>query len=63
VLLTKSPLQSSNRLGVSAAGALRQIVEVLRFVCNFGPWICTYKCALRVWPDLDGHSNQELRYA
>jgi exodeoxyribonuclease X len=28
-----------------------------------GPWICTYKCALRVWPELDGHSNQELRYA
>ena len=27
------------------------------------PWICTYKCSLRVWPDLDGHSNQELRYA
>ena len=30
---------------------------------DLGPWICTYKCALRVWPDLDGHSNQELRYA
>jgi len=30
---------------------------------NLGPWICTYKCALRVWPQLDGHSNQELRYA
>jgi exodeoxyribonuclease X len=30
---------------------------------NPSPWICTYKCALRVWPELDGHSNQELRYA
>ena len=30
---------------------------------ELGPWICTYKCALRVWPELDGHSNQELRYA
>jgi exodeoxyribonuclease X len=30
---------------------------------DLGPWICTYKCALRVWPELDGHSNQELRYA
>jgi exodeoxyribonuclease X len=30
---------------------------------ELGPWICTYKCALRVWPHLDGHSNQELRYA
>ena len=25
-------------------------------------WICTYKCALRVWPDAPGHSNQGLRY-
>jgi len=25
-------------------------------------WICTYKCALRVWPDLISHSNQALRY-
>jgi exodeoxyribonuclease X len=30
---------------------------------ELGPFICTYKCALRVWPELDGHSNQELRYA
>jgi exodeoxyribonuclease X len=30
---------------------------------QLAPWICTYKCALRVWPELDGHSNQELRYA
>lgn len=26
------------------------------------PWICTYKCALRVWPDAPRHSNQFLRY-
>lgn len=25
-------------------------------------WVCTYKCALRVWPDLPSHSNQFLRY-
>jgi exodeoxyribonuclease X len=25
-------------------------------------WACTYKCALRVWPDLLSHSNQALRY-
>jgi exodeoxyribonuclease X len=25
-------------------------------------WICTYKCALRVWPEAPGHSNQVLRY-
>jgi exodeoxyribonuclease X len=25
-------------------------------------WVCTYKCALRVWPDLESYSNQALRY-
>jgi exodeoxyribonuclease X len=25
-------------------------------------WVCTMKCALRVWPDAPGHSNQVLRY-
>ena len=27
-----------------------------------GNWICTYRCALRIWPDLPAHSNQFLRY-
>ncbi len=26
------------------------------------PWLCTYRCALRLWPDLPSHSNQALRY-
>ena len=30
---------------------------------ELGPWICTYKCALRVWPEFEGHGDQELRYA
>lgn len=25
-------------------------------------WICTWKCALRLWPDLPSFSNQMLRY-
>ncbi len=25
-------------------------------------WICTYKCALRVWPDAPSHGNQALMY-
>jgi exodeoxyribonuclease X len=25
-------------------------------------WACTYKSALRIWPDLPSHSNQALRY-
>ena len=26
------------------------------------PWICTWKCALRLWPDAPSFSNQVLRY-
>lgn len=26
------------------------------------PWICTLRCAYRVWPDAPSHSNQALRY-
>lgn len=26
------------------------------------PWLCSYKAALRVWPDAPGHSNECLRY-
>jgi exodeoxyribonuclease X len=26
------------------------------------PWVCTYKCALRLWKDAPSHSNQALRY-
>jgi exodeoxyribonuclease X len=25
-------------------------------------YVCTYKCALRAWPDAPSHSNQALRY-
>lgn len=25
-------------------------------------WICTWRCALHVWPDAPSHSNQVLRY-
>ena len=24
--------------------------------------MCTYKCALRLWPELPSHSNQVIRY-
>lgn len=31
---------------------------------HFGsaPWVCTYKVALRAWPDAPGHNLQTLRY-
>ena len=27
-----------------------------------GKWICTYRCALHLWPEAPRHSNQTLRY-
>lgn len=33
------------------------------FLPMLGPWVCTYKCALRAWPDFTKHSNQAIRYA
>lgn len=33
-----------------------------RDVVGEAPVICTYKCALRAWPDAPSHSNQSLRY-
>jgi exodeoxyribonuclease X len=26
------------------------------------PWICTYRCAKKIWPNAPGYSNQVLRY-
>lgn len=26
------------------------------------PWLCTYRCALRQWPDAPAHNNEALRY-
>lgn len=26
------------------------------------PWLCTWKCACRAWPEAPGHGNQVLRY-
>jgi exodeoxyribonuclease X len=26
------------------------------------PWICTYKCSMKQWPDAPSHTNQALRY-
>lgn len=34
----------------------------LKFYTPPGPVICTYKCALRAWPDAPSHSNGALRY-
>ena len=31
-------------------------------LCGGAAWICTWKCALRLWPGLTSYSNQMLRY-
>jgi exodeoxyribonuclease X len=31
-------------------------------ITHCAPWICTYKAALRIWPEAPLHSNQGLRY-
>jgi len=40
-------------------------VEYDSAVLGLGPdqvWICTYKCALRQWPDAPSHKNEVLKY-
>ncbi|MDX7950273.1 DNA polymerase III subunit epsilon [Lichenihabitans sp. Uapishka_5] len=51
--------------GVAALAAHRAAFE--QRYCRPGltggaDWICTWKCALRLWPDLPRFSNQMLRY-
>ena len=51
--------------GIAALGAHRAAFEQRycrpRFTGGVD-WICTWKCALRLWPDLPRFSNQMLRY-
>lgn len=51
--------------GVQALAAHRAAFEQRYCAPKFtggAAWICTWKCALRLWPDLSGFSNQMLRY-
>ncbi len=46
-------------------GADYYVAHNAKFDSQFLPfdnWICTMKCAARVWPDAPGYSNQVLRY-
>ena len=51
--------------GVLALAAHRAAFEQ-RFctprLTHGAPWVCTWKCALRLWPELPRFSNQMLRY-
>ncbi len=51
--------------GVAALAAHRATFEQHYCRPRFtggAPWICTWKCALRLWPHLESFSNQRLRY-
>lgn len=51
--------------GVTALAAHRATFEqryCIPRLTGGTPWICTWKCALRVWPELPRFSNQMLRY-
>ena len=51
--------------GVTALAAHRAAFEkrwCLARLTGGARWICTYKSALRLWPDAPTHSNQGLRY-
>lgn len=37
----------------------RTVLAPLNLKCR---WLCTYKAAVRVWPDAPGHGNETLRY-
>jgi len=47
---------------IAAYAAHNAVFERAFFGGGQTPWICTYKVALRLWPDAPGHSNQFLRY-
>jgi len=60
-----APLALRPEGGVQALAAHRAAFEQ-RFctpkLTGGAAWICTWKCALRLWPQLQGFSNQMLRY-
>lgn len=68
-----TPVCSEDRLRLAVQGGSKPEVLVAHN-CSFErlfisdtvtddlPWICTFKVALRIWPNAPGHSNQVLRY-
>ena len=41
---------------------LKDLVGLSRQTQQPASWICTYRCALRVWPEAPAHNNNTLRY-
>ncbi len=55
-------LQSAGVLALAAHRAAFEQRWCSNQLTGRARWICTYKCALRLWPDSPTHSNQGLRY-
>ena len=60
--LAPSILQGDNVLALVAHRAAFEKQWCLPRLTGRARWICTYKCALRLWPEAPSHSNQGLRY-
>lgn len=58
---TAEPFDAARIAGGAAVAAHNAKFE-LQFFAPEVPVICTYKAALRVWPDAPSHSNGALRY-
>ena len=55
-------LQGENLVALAAHRAALEKRWCLPRFTGRARWICTYKCALRLWPDAPSHSNQGLPY-
>ena len=60
--LAPSILQGEGIVALAAHRAAFEKKWCLPALTGRARWICTYKCALRLWPDAPSHSNQGLRY-
>ena len=60
--LAPSILQGEGIVALAAHRAAFEKRWCLPALSGRARWICTYKCALRLWPDAPSHSNQGLRY-
>lgn len=52
----------SNRIAYAAHNMKMERQWLTPDLTGTQPWICTWKCSLRLWPDAPAHSNQALRY-
>ena len=60
--LAPTILQSDGLVALAAHRAAFEKRWCLPALTGRARWICTYKCALRLWPEAPTHSNQGLRY-